>query len=98
MPRALFAGIFFQVGWGSIEGNPIMEKTLYLLKDKGMISPDHPLYFIKKNKILLFVAIQWFVFAVALGVSQVVGECYSRVVDRVFTNAHSCHRLVSLIC
>jgi hypothetical protein len=85
MPRALFAGIFFQVGWGSIEGNPIVEKTLYLLKDKGMISPDHPLYFIKKSKILLFVAIQWIVFAVALAVSQVVGECsacFDHVLDK----------------
>jgi hypothetical protein len=73
MPRALFAGVFIQVGWGSIEGNPMIQNTLYLFRDREMTSPDHPLYSISKRKVLQFVSIQWFVFAVALGVSQVIG-------------------------
>lgn len=38
-----------------------------------MIETDHPLKPLRKSKILLFVGIQWFVFAIAVAVSQPLG-------------------------
>lgn len=73
MPRAVFAGIFFVVGWGSVEGNMITQYTVFLLRDKAMTPDSHPLKNIKKSSVLRFVLIQWFVFAVAMALSQTIG-------------------------
>lgn len=61
MPRALFAGVFLVVGWGSIEGNGITHKTLFLLRDPKMTPREHILLSIPKQKVALFVGIQWLV-------------------------------------
>lgn len=74
MPRALFAGVFLIVGWGSIEGNGITHKTLFLLRDPKMTSKEHILLHLPKRKILLFVGIQWVVFAMTFAISQTIGE------------------------
>ena len=50
-----------------------MHNTLFLLRDNKMIESDHPLRALRKSKILLFVGIQWFVFAIAVAVSQPLG-------------------------
>ncbi|KIW87619.1 uncharacterized protein Z519_11593 [Cladophialophora bantiana CBS 173.52] len=34
MPRALFSGVFFVVGWGSIESDRIVKKILFLLRER----------------------------------------------------------------
>lgn len=73
MPRALFAGIFFVVGWGSVEGNGIVHKTLFLLRDPKMTPREHILLTVPKRKIALFVGIQWLFFAMTFGISQTIG-------------------------
>lgn len=77
MPRAVFAGIFLVVGWGSIEGNTITQYTLYILRDPTMIPDSHPLKRVKKMRVFRFVIVQWFVFAVAYALSHTIGELTS---------------------
>lgn len=42
IPDALFAGVFFVVGWGGLEGNGIMVKILYLIYEPRSMQPDEP--------------------------------------------------------
>lgn len=72
MPRALFAGIFIGVGWGSIEENGILGKTLYLIRDPEMTRPTHPLNRLSKSTIIRYVSIQWVTFAVMVAISQTI--------------------------
>ncbi|GAA6018663.1 hypothetical protein JCM10207_009001 [Rhodosporidiobolus poonsookiae] len=72
MSRAMFAGIFIVVGWGSVEGNGIVHKTLFLLRDPKMTPPTHPLYNIKKLSILKFISIQWLFFAAIIAISETI--------------------------
>ena len=74
MPRAVFAGVFILVGWGSIESNIIVKYTLAVFQDRRMSSPDNPLLHIKRGKIALFVGIQWLFFAMTIGISQTIGK------------------------
>lgn len=72
MPRAVFAGIFLLVGWGSIERNIIMSRTLAVLRDRALSPPGDPLNQIRKRKIAFFVGIQWFFFATTFAISQTI--------------------------
>lgn len=42
IPDALFAGVFFVVGWGGLEGNGIMAKILYLIREPRFVRTDEP--------------------------------------------------------
>jgi boron transporter len=55
MPRALFAGVFLVVGWGSIEGNAIIHKIVFLLRESRFIDPQEPLRRVRKRAIVHFV-------------------------------------------
>ncbi|KAK4047473.1 hypothetical protein OIV83_005385 [Microbotryomycetes sp. JL201] len=70
MSRAMFAGIFIVVGWGSVEGNAVVHKTLFLLRDPKLTPVDHPLLTLSKKAIIKFVLIQWFFFAATIAVSE----------------------------
>jgi len=72
MPRALFAGVFLVVGWGSLEGNGVTHKTLYLLRDPKMTPLDHILLHVRRRKIALYVGIQWLFFAMTFAISQTI--------------------------
>lgn len=72
MSRAMFAGIFIVVGWGSVEGNGIVHKTLYVLRDSNLIPPDHPLKEIRKSSILKFIGVQWLFFAAIIAISETI--------------------------
>ncbi|GAA5882857.1 hypothetical protein JCM16303_002497 [Sporobolomyces ruberrimus] len=72
MSRAMFAGIFIVVGWGSVEGNGIVHKTLYVLRDSNLIPSDHPLKEIKKSSILKFIGVQWLFFAAIIAISETI--------------------------
>ncbi|KZV93780.1 hypothetical protein EXIGLDRAFT_612554 [Exidia glandulosa HHB12029] len=72
MPRALFAGIFILVGWASIEGNPIIHNSLFLLRERRTVSLDHPLLSVPKKQIAKFLSAQWFVFGASVAISQTV--------------------------
>ncbi|KEQ68159.1 HCO3 transporter family protein [Aureobasidium namibiae CBS 147.97] len=43
MPAAIFAGVFFIVGWGSIESNTIVQKLMYLMSEERFVPKDEPL-------------------------------------------------------
>lgn len=74
MSKAMFAGIFLVVGWGSVEGNGIVHKTLFLLRDPTLTPREHPLHDVRKSSILKFVGIQWLFFAMIIAVSETLGE------------------------
>lgn len=76
MPRAVFAGVFLLVGWGSIEGNGITKKTLAVFRDRRMGTEYDPLKVIRRKKIALYVGIQWLFFALTFAISQTIGEWY----------------------
>lgn len=73
MPRAVFAGVFLVVGWGSIEGNGITAKVLFLLKEHRFINPADPLLKIRKRKILLFILFQILGVGFSVALSQTIG-------------------------
>lgn len=58
MPRAIFSGVFFIVGWGSIGGNEIIVKILYLLQEPRFRQPSNPLNRVRKRQIAHFVGWQ----------------------------------------
>lgn len=70
MPRAVFAGVFILVGWGSIEQNHLVQRALALVQDRSMADPNEPLLRVRRRKIFLFTAIQWLFFGMAIGISQ----------------------------
>ena len=63
-----------QVGWGSIEGNGITHKTLYLLRDTKMTPRGHDLLQVRRRKVFLFVFIQWLFFAMTFAISETIGQ------------------------
>lgn len=73
MPRALFSGVFFVVGWGSIQGNGITAKVLFLLKEHRFIDPAEPLLKIRKSRILLFILFQILGVGFSVALSQTIG-------------------------
>lgn len=70
MPRAVFAGVFILVGWGSIEQNHLVQRLLALIQDRSMADPLDPLLRVRRRKIFLFTAIQWLFFGMTIGISQ----------------------------
>ncbi|KAI9036993.1 anion exchange family protein [Aspergillus affinis] len=72
MPAAVFAGVFFIVGWGSIESNGILKKLVFLAMENRFIQRDEPLLRVRKRKIVAYVACQIFGVAACVAVSQTV--------------------------
>lgn len=72
IPRGLFVGVFFVVGWGSIEHNPILHKLLFLLSERRFVPHDEPLLRVPKRKIALFLAWQVVVVGLCVAVSQTI--------------------------
>ena len=72
IPRSLFAGVFFVVGWGGLEGNGIMAKIIYLIREPRFVQPDEPLMQIPKRRIMFYLFWQMFGIAATVGVSQTI--------------------------
>lgn len=72
MPRAVFYGVFFVVGWGSIEGNGIIDKLILLCTERRFIQPDEPLLTIPRRRILYFVSFQLLTWAASVAISQTI--------------------------
>ncbi|KAK4152170.1 boron transporter 1 [Chaetomidium leptoderma] len=70
MPAAVFAGVFFVVGWGSIESNGILQKFIYLQAEERFIQWDEPLLQVRKRKIWLYIAIQFSAVAACVAISH----------------------------
>lgn len=73
MPRCLFAGVFFVVGWGSIEGNGITKKILFLCSEKRFVDPAEPLLGVQKKNIILFISLQILGVGFSVAISQTIG-------------------------
>jgi hypothetical protein len=72
MPTAIFAGVFFTVGWGSIESNSMLKKAIFLMQENRFIQRDDPLLTIRKRKILLFIGLQGLGVAATVAISQTI--------------------------
>lgn len=72
MPAALFAGVFFVVGWGSIETNGIVHKVKFLLSERRFLPPHDPLSTVPRAKICLFLGLQMLGVAVTVALSQTI--------------------------
>ncbi|KAI4722441.1 hypothetical protein E4T48_01404 [Aureobasidium sp. EXF-10727] len=72
MPSAIFAGVFFIVGWGSIESNTIVQKLIYLMSEDRFITKDEPLRRVSRKKILLWLALQALGVAATVAISQTI--------------------------
>ncbi|KAJ4148291.1 hypothetical protein LMH87_002769 [Akanthomyces muscarius] len=70
MPSGLFAGVFFVVGWGSIESNGILQKLIYLQREQRFIQRDDPLLLVRRRKIILYIGVQIFGVAACVAVSH----------------------------
>ncbi|PVH96777.1 anion exchange family protein [Periconia macrospinosa] len=72
MPAAVFAGVFFVVGWGSIESNGILQKLVHLQSEERFIQPDNPLAHVPRRKVTLYVLLQILGVAVTVAISQTI--------------------------
>jgi hypothetical protein len=72
MPTAIFAGVFFTVGWGSIESNSMLKKAIFLMQENRFMQRDEPLLLIRKRKILLFIGLQGLGVAATVAISQTI--------------------------
>ncbi|QKD57865.2 HCO3 transporter family-domain-containing protein [Fusarium oxysporum Fo47] len=70
MPAAVFAGVFFIVGWGSIESNGILQKLIYLQSERRFIQRDDPMLRVRRRKIILFIGLQLVGVAACVAVSH----------------------------
>ena len=72
MPRALFAGVFFVVGWGSVGSSPILANALFTLKERRFIDPSEPRLTIKRRRIWLYIACQLAGVLSSVAISQTI--------------------------
>jgi hypothetical protein len=73
MPRALFSGVFFVVGWGSIEGNGIVDNALYICRETRFVSPQESRLTLKKSRIALYIMFQLLGVGFSVAISQTIG-------------------------
>ncbi|CAK4031241.1 related to human band 3 anion transport [Lecanosticta acicola] len=72
MPRALFAGVFFVVGWSGIPGFNITQNLLYCMSEKRFTEPGDPRNTLKKSRILYFTFWQVLGIAISVAISQTI--------------------------
>ncbi|XMA08314.1 hypothetical protein WAI453_001105 [Rhynchosporium graminicola] len=72
MPRAIFCGVFFVVGWGSIESNGITKKLLFLMSEQRFIQRSEPLLQVRRCKIWLYLLCQIVGVILPVAISQTI--------------------------
>ncbi|KAK6858093.1 hco3 transporter family [Apiospora arundinis] len=72
MPSALFAGVFFVVGWGSIESNSIVHRLVFLMSENRFIQRDEPLLQVRRRAIWLFIGLQGLGVVATVAISQTI--------------------------
>ena len=70
--RAVLAGVFIGIGWGSIEANAITHNLLHLIRDSNHMEPDDKLLRLSRRKIFDFTFIMFIGFAILFGISQTI--------------------------
>lgn len=73
IPRCLFVGVFFVVGWGSIEGNSMTQKVIFLISEERFIDPVNPLLRVPRKQIMLFLLLQILGVGFSVAISQTIG-------------------------
>ncbi|CAF1544497.1 unnamed protein product, partial [Didymodactylos carnosus] len=68
--RAVLAGVFIGIGWGSVEGNSITTLVRHLVRDPNHMVPSDPLLQLSRLKIFHYVCWMLAGFAVIFGISQ----------------------------
>jgi hypothetical protein len=72
MPAAVFAGVFFIVGWGSIGSSGITQKVIYLMLEDRFVQRDEPLLRVQNRKVLLWIACQLIGVAACVAISETI--------------------------
>ncbi|WYZ38850.1 hypothetical protein EsH8_III_000764 [Colletotrichum jinshuiense] len=73
IPHGVLAGLFFVMGVQALEGNGITTKILFLLRDKTLTPPGHPLKQIRRRRAIWeFVAIELVGFGATFAITQTV--------------------------
>ncbi|KAH8903578.1 hypothetical protein BR93DRAFT_884981 [Coniochaeta sp. PMI_546] len=72
MPAAVFAGVFFVVGWSSVESNGILQKFIFLQAEERFIQRDEPMLQIQKCKIWLYISIQFSAVVACVAISHTI--------------------------
>ncbi|KAF3025412.1 hypothetical protein E8E15_010075 [Penicillium rubens] len=72
MPAAVFAGVFFIVGWGSVGSSGIMQKAIYLIRENRFVQRDEPLLKVRNRKILLWILCQLIAVAACVAISETI--------------------------
>ncbi|KXH64004.1 hypothetical protein CSAL01_13072 [Colletotrichum salicis] len=73
IPHGVLAGLFFVMGVQALEGNGITLKILFLLRDKNLTPPNHPLKQIRRRRAIWeFVAIELVGFGATFAITQTV--------------------------
>ncbi|KAL4979521.1 hypothetical protein BDW66DRAFT_157344 [Aspergillus desertorum] len=72
IPAAVFAGVFFIVGWGSIESNGMMKKIIFLLREKRFVPRHEKLLRVKRRSIILYLACEIVPVAACVAISQTI--------------------------
>ncbi|KAK4102628.1 hypothetical protein N658DRAFT_423367 [Parathielavia hyrcaniae] len=72
MPRAVFAGVFFIVGWGSVESNGILQKLLFLQGEERFIQRDELMLRVRRRKIALYIGLQIFGVTACVAISHTI--------------------------
>lgn len=72
MPRSLFAGVFFVVGWGSVGSSPIIHNVLFTWRERRFVDPSEPRLTLKRRRIYLYVAFQLFGVLSSVAISQTI--------------------------
>ncbi|KAL6232118.1 hypothetical protein BDW75DRAFT_247391 [Aspergillus navahoensis] len=72
IPAAVFAGVFFIVGWGSIESNGIVKKIIFLSRERRFVPQHEKLLYVRKRKIVLYLAFEMVPVAACVAISQTI--------------------------
>ena len=70
--RAVLAGVFISIGWGSVEVNAITHQFLHLVRDPNHMKIDDPLLKLSRWKIFSYMLIMLFGFASLFAISQTI--------------------------
>ncbi|KAF2862728.1 hypothetical protein K470DRAFT_280677 [Piedraia hortae CBS 480.64] len=72
IPRAVFAGVFLVVGWGSISSMNITDNLLFVFTETRFISPSDPRLELKRLRILYYTAWQVVGVVACVAISQTI--------------------------
>lgn len=72
IPRALFSGVFFVVGSGSVFFGGISQNIYYLFREKAYVDPSDPRLKLKKSRIALYMMFQWLGVLTSVAISQTI--------------------------